>query len=53
MNYQKLTGEQKRIRNWRIRRNRIASKLMEADPKLLTMEAIRLATRKAGPMPAR
>lgn len=43
MQYQKLTGEQKRIRKWRIKRNKLVCKLRDKDHSLTPDEALRKA----------
>lgn len=43
--YKKLTDEQKKIRNWRTRRNHLVQTLLDADPLLLRREALKRANR--------
>lgn len=45
MQYKKLTDEQKKIRNWRTRRNHLVQTLLDADPLLLRREALKRANR--------
>lgn len=45
MQYQKLTGEQRRIRAARLRRNHIVCELMAKDKSLTSREALSMAYR--------
>ena len=51
MGIQKLTQRERAIRNWRIRRNQLAHRLMANDINLTLAMAIKIANRKCGPMP--
>lgn len=45
MQFQRLTNEQKRIRQWRLRRNALIGKLLAENPHLLRAEALTIANR--------
>jgi hypothetical protein len=45
MQYKKLTADQKQVKRWRAKRNRLVSQLLAADPRLLREDALREANR--------
>lgn len=53
MGIQKLTNEERKIKNWRERRNRLVSQLLAKDKHLTSDEALKMANKKMGPMPGR
>jgi hypothetical protein len=46
MQYQRLTAEQKKIRNWRSRRNHLVCDLLAKNPHMTRQEALTLANKK-------
>jgi hypothetical protein len=51
MGWQQQSADARRIRNWRLRRNRIVNRLLTNNPKMTTDEAIKIAHGTVGPMP--
>lgn len=45
MQYQKLTAEQKRVRKWRMKRNKLVCQLMDKDKTITSADALRQASK--------